>query len=116
MISKIQLRSKISKIDNVHTFADKVGVRRAALYNFLNDKCDLHLSSFLKIIEPLDIEIQEKIPTKIYEVGSIIIDGKSYKKGDKLKHGEVILCFASEGTSHQFAVLNNGIELLLFNC
>lgn len=116
MLNKIQLRSKINDIDSVSNFADRVGVRRAALYNFLNDKCDLHLSSFLKIIEPLDVEIQEKIPQKIYEVGSVLIDGKSYKKGDKLNGSEVILCFASEGTSHQFAVLNNGIELLLFNC
>lgn len=61
MLKKL-IKEEIKKKMTLNEFAKKHNIRPSTLSDFLNDKRDIRLSTFLKIIRPLDIRwIKEKM-------------------------------------------------------
>ena len=115
MLKKI--KTKIKEISPVSNYSTKIGMTNSNLYNFLNDKLDIRVSTLNKIIKPLDMAVLENLPDKFEEVESVSIDDKKYKKGNNFQGKKILFCFSSGDTSHQGVLLKDTdakIELKVF--
>ena len=99
------LRKKIKAKGTLQEYATDIGIRRATLSEFLSGKTDIRLSTLQKIVEPLGIDVFDKIPSNLTEVQTVFLEGGSYKKGQEYKGKEIVLCFGSASTSHQAFLL-----------
>ena len=115
MLRKL-IKEKIKKQSNLRDFADAHGIHRATLYDFLNGKKDITLSTFLKLVEPLDIDICDKLPDGLIKVDNISFDGIELSKGMTYKDGVVLALFDSDNTSHKFALIEKDEQLILVGC
>lgn len=112
-----RIRSKIKEISAIHHYAEKVDMTSSNLYNFLNGKLDVRVSTLIKIIKPLGMDILESLPDQLEEVATVVVKGKTYKKSEKYKGLEILLCFGSGSTSHQCILVkaeNGKMELKIF--
>jgi hypothetical protein len=73
------IREKIEQTTTVGQFADSIGMRRATLYNFLNERQDVHVATLERIIEPLDMVVEEALPARsetMVKCGKFAVGGK----------------------------------------
>lgn len=108
-----KIKDKIIEEFSLREFADNQKIRQATLYDFLNGKKDITLSTFLKITKPLGFEVCETLPNKFIEVTACYIDGKSYVKGAKYNNKKILICFGTGATSHQGFLLE-GNEIVIW--
>jgi hypothetical protein len=111
-----KIRDKINSLSTVGRFAADIKVRKATLYDFLNDKIEIKLPTLMKIIKPLGMSIQEDLPDRFRVVECVYVDGKTYKKTGIYKGKKIIFCFGTCETSHQGMVLQDrkmGFELVV---
>ena len=106
-----RIKSKIRKKMSVSLFADDIGIRQATLYDFLNEKIEVKLPTLIKIIEPLGMGIVEKMPDNFMPIDTVYLDGKTFKKGNKYKRKEIVLCFGNPDTSYQGMLLKGKDDL-----
>jgi len=110
-----KIRKRIKKTKTLKEFAQDIGLREATLYDFLNGKLNINMSTLEKIIEPLGMDVLDKLPDTLVEVQAVSDDGQKIKKGNKYKGKKVALCFGTVGTTHQALILEGegGMELAL---
>lgn len=102
-----KIKDKILAKTKLSLFADDIGIRRATLYDFLNEKIDVKLPTLMRIIEPLNMGIIEQLPEEFIEVQTVYLNGKTFKKGDKYKRKKVLFCFGTKGSSYQGMLLES---------
>jgi len=103
-----KIKQKIKSKSTMESYAEKVGVRRATLSDFLHQKVDIRVTTLNKIIEPLGLDIMEKLPGKLIHVESVHYKEKKYKEGEKFSKGnKIVFCFGCTKTTYQAILLKN---------
>ncbi|HBD93523.1 MAG: hypothetical protein US15_C0057G0003 [Candidatus Moranbacteria bacterium GW2011_GWF1_36_4] len=89
-------------------FCEKHKIRKATLYDFLNKKIDIRLSTLEDIIKPLKLKLCEKLSGELIEV-EVVYDGDTkYIKGEN-----AALCFGSTATTYQYVIIKKGEDYIL---
>ena len=105
-----EIKDKILKETTISLFADDIGIRQATLSNFLNGKVGVQLPTLMKIIEPVGMDILEKMPDNFIEVECVFLDDKKLKKGQKYKGKDIVLCFGTAETTYQGILMKDKRE------
>lgn len=112
-----RIKAKIKTMGNVGEFADKHGIRRATLYDYLNGKHSVGSDILSKIIEGAKMSIGEELPERFVQFETVTIDGIRYEKNDVGGDVKVHLCFGSTSTEHKGVLLedlkNNELMLIV---
>ena len=102
-----RIREKIKKEMSPKDYADKIGISRTTLYNFLNGQSNIKFDGLEKIIKPIGMDILEGLPPNLKEIGHIQYGDVHLKVGEYYEEKKVLLCFGSASSSHQMVVFES---------
>lgn len=100
-MSRSKIKSKIQKMGGIVAFSKKFEIRQATISDFLNGKINPTYNKLQTILKSVGMSIQDDLPGKLVSVKSVIVDGVSYKNGDKYKGQKIYLCIGCPQSSHQ---------------